>query len=150
MGHASELKARTQTCGGSQRHLCLRCSPRSRSSSSTRDFWQLITWLWSATLLTRPIWPLMIPSVPTMTLKFWNIRLPSHTSFQKVKFQRCFQERQKCWTCRINSEWDDDDEDKNDATTTTTNYKARRIVSYRLNPETFGNTPQVLKNTQHR
>jgi len=81
MGHASELKARTQTRGRSPRCLCLRCSPRSRSSS--RDFWQLVTWLWSATLLTRPLWPLMIPSVPTMNLKFWNNRLPSHISFQK-------------------------------------------------------------------
>lgn len=84
MGHASELKARAQIRGRSPRRLFFRCSPRSRSSS--RDFRQLITWLWSATLLKRPIWPLMIPSVPTMTLKFWNNRLPYHTSFQKVSF----------------------------------------------------------------
>ena len=76
MGHASELKARTQTCG--------RCSSSSGSSSSrsSRHFWQLM-WLWSASLLTSPIWPLMIPAVPKMTLKFWNNRLPSHTPFQK-------------------------------------------------------------------
>ena len=86
MGQASELKARTQTRGRSPRRLCLRCSPRSRSSG--RDFWQLITWLWSATLLTRPIWPLMILEQ--------SLTIPH--IIPKSQFQRCFQKRQKCWT----------------------------------------------------
>jgi hypothetical protein len=30
----------------------------------------------------------------------------------KSQFQRCFQQRQKCWTGHINSEWNDDDDDK--------------------------------------
>jgi hypothetical protein len=58
MGHASELKARAQTRGRSPRRLYLRSSPSSSSSSSSsRDFWPLIPWLRSATLLMRPIWP---------------------------------------------------------------------------------------------
>jgi hypothetical protein len=69
----------------------------------------------------------------------------------KSQFQRCFQQRQKCWTCRINLEWDDDDDkghdDKNNNTTktTTTNYKDRCIVRYQLNPETSRNTLKPLQ-----
>ena len=47
------------TWGGSPRGMCLGCSPMSRSS---KHFWQLATWLWAPTLLTRLIWPIEITS----------------------------------------------------------------------------------------
>lgn len=66
-------------------------------------------------------------------------------AIRNSQFQRCFKQRQKCWTRRINSEWDDDNDNRNNTTTTTTNYKGRRTVRYRLNPETSGNTLASLK-----
>jgi len=137
MGHASELKAGGQTCG--------RCSPR--SSSSSRDFWQLTTCF----VVCDP------PNAPDMALNdsFYSQDDPEileqsltipHT-IPKSRFQRCSQQRQKCWTCRINSEWDDDDDDNNN-----NNNQLQRwaYCSSSTQSGNFRKHPLVLTKTQPR
>jgi hypothetical protein len=45
----------------------------------------------------------------------------------KSQFQRSFQQRQKCWTCRVNKEWDDDD--KNNTTTRRTTKQQQQKIT---------------------
>ena len=110
------------------------------AGAACRVYRSLIPSLWSATLLTySPDMALNDSSCSHDDPEILPQSLTISHTIPNSQFQRCFKQRHKCWTRRINSEWDNDDNRNNTTqhnTTTTTNYKGTLILRYRLSPET--------------